>query len=160
MKGFFFNKDTYLEWLDLDNKIRWFLESFKKVFGEQIINEVFIVKYENDIITPLYFFCAHLKCEKVEEVTPEIKKRVEKRKMEDFDFFVKNIISRQCVLDNECVIAKDQEWWLFDAIFRMENYYIWLNNTDSTFRELQEKIGMTEESFIQIVKNLYLELKK
>jgi hypothetical protein len=101
MKGFYFNEDPYLQALDLDNKIQNFLESFASIFDEHIIDEVFIVKYDCTTINPLYFYCANSEHEDLNGQPNKNAKEIEKKKMKDFDFFVQNIISRQCILNNE-----------------------------------------------------------
>ncbi len=161
MRWVFFEHDEYLASLDLDNKIKRFLESFETVFWDVILDELFIVKYTDEIITPLYYFCWNENCSCKEWHNEEEKiEAIKKRELEEFDFFVKNIISRMCILNNEWIIAKDQTWSLFDAVFRMDDYYIWLNNSQHSFTELKKRLDLNEDTFIKIVKNFYSELKK
>ncbi|MDD2566285.1 MAG: hypothetical protein PHZ26_05940 [Candidatus Gracilibacteria bacterium] len=159
MKGIFFKEDIYLQSLNLDTKIERFILSFKEIFGELIINEVFIIFYNGERIIPLYFFCGHTNCDNSENIPQEKLISLKEEKLKAFEFFVENILRRQCILNNEGIIAKDQIGGLFDAMFRMDDYYIGLNNTENSFNELKEKIGIREEPFINIVKKLYKELR-
>lgn len=159
MKGVYFTQDEYLEKLNLDLKIKKFILSFEEIFSERIIDEVLIVSYNWEILTPIYFFCAHKICDNIKEIVPENKKILKESKVKDFEFFIEKILTKQCILNNEWIIAKDQIGWLFDAMFRMDDYYIWLNNTEYSFKEMEEKIWIQEETFMNIVKKFYSDLK-
>lgn len=159
MKGIFFKEDKYLQSLNLDFKIKKSILDFEEIFWELIINEVFIIFYDWEKVIPIYFFCWHKDCENPINIPSEKIIKLKEQKLKDFDFFIENILKRQCIINNEWIIAKDQTWCLFNAMFRMDNYYFWLNNTENSFRELEDKIGIKEESFIEIVKKLYKELR-
>lgn len=160
MRSFFFIKDKYLESLDIANKITEFINKFEDKYWEKIINEIFIIKYIDNEIIPVFYFCARTKCNDTYEVDKDKLEMIKQRKVEDFNLFIENVISKQCLINYEWVIAKEQMWYLIDAVFRMDDYYFWLNNTEHSFRELQEKHALSEEEFIDTVKTLYLGCKK
>lgn len=160
MKGAFFTQDKYLESINIWAKLTDFIQDFEKIYNERIVNEIFIIKYLNDKIIPIYYFCARKKCDNEYKMDEQKLEEIKQLKIADFNLFIENVISKQCLLNNEWIIAKEQSGYLIDAVFRFDDYYIWLNNTESSFKEMQQKLWVNDEQFVGMVKKLYDSLKK
>lgn len=158
MKGFYFIEDTYLQWLELDSKIKRLIENLEKKYFEQIIDEVFIFNYDWKIVLPVYFLCAHKNCIPPEIIDKNKSEQIKEQKLKDFNYFIDNVLKNLCIINYEGLIAKDQTWWMFDWMFRIDNYYIWLTNSNKTLRELFDNNVLSEKDFIDAIKEFYKEL--
>lgn len=158
MIGYFFEDDKYLKSLNLDKKIKKFLESFKEVFWEQIFDEVFIISYINWEIKPLYLFCWKNNCDDIKKIDRKSVDLIKNRQLKHFSFFIDNVISKMCIINNEWVLAREHNCEDFDIVFRLNDYYFWLNNSKSCFKDLQEKLWIEENVFFDIIKKFYKDL--
>lgn len=158
MKWLYFSEDEYLQTLNFDNKIKSFIENLEKKYSEQIVNEIFVVNYDGKRVLPIYFLCAHKNCTHTQDIDKNKIEQVKQKKLEDFNFFIENILNKQCLINYEWILAKDQMWWLFDGMFRMDDYYIWITNSDKSLKELFINNILSENDFISEIKQFYKNL--
>lgn len=158
MRGLYFIEDKYLQGLNLDNKIKIFIENLEKKYLEQIINEIFIANYDGKNVLPIYFLCAHKNCTHTQDIDSNKVEQIKQKKLEDFGFFIENILKKQCLINHEWILAKDQMWCLFDWMFRMDDYYIGITNSDKSLKELFENNVLSENDFINEIKQFYKDL--
>lgn len=160
MKGLYFLEDKYLQNLNLDSKIKKFIEHLERKYSEHIINEIFIANYDGKKILPIYFLCVHKNNIHSQDMNKNIIEQIKQKKIEDFTYFIEHILKKQCLINHEWILAKYQMWWLFDWIFRMDNYYIGITNSEKSLKELFENNVLSESDFIAEIKEFYKDLLK
>lgn len=158
MKGLYFTEDKYLESLNLDEKIKKFINNLEHKYESQVIDEIFIINYNWEKIIPIYFLCAHKNCNPTEIIDQAKSEQIKEQKLKDFAFFIDNILNKLCLINHEWMLAKDQIWCLFDWMFRMDDYYIGINNSEKSLRELFDWWIITEEDLIKEMKLFYNDL--
>lgn len=157
MHWLFFREDRFLQELDLDNKIKNFVERLESKHWVQLINEVFVVSYDWEV-EPIYFLCAHKNCPNIDSINQDELYKIKERKIQDFEYFIKNFLEKQCLINHEWIISKDQSWSLFDWVFRMNEFFIWINNSEKSLWELFDSNIISEKQFLNEIKIFYKDL--
>ncbi|MEF2175738.1 MAG: hypothetical protein V3575_04655 [Candidatus Absconditabacteria bacterium] len=153
-KGLFFEKDEYLESHNINKIIGEIIENIKNKFGEYVIDELAVVKYNGNIITPIYFYSLNK-----ERLLKGNEDNLKKSLINDFKFYTGNILQDDLLEDGEGTLAGNQTGSSFDIILRIGDYIFGFNNSKLSIDEIQNNLSISKNDLISEVSKLYNYMK-
>lgn len=161
IKWVFLEEDQTLENININDKIRNFLEELKNKYWEYVIDEITIMKLKNSwqiCATYLYSLSTNKFIEELNN-TDNLQK-LQSQLTNDLKFFVENIVKKWWLEDGEWTLAGNQTGNSYDIILRIWDYLIWFNNSLESIETLNKKLWISMEELIKQVTHFYKEFKK